>query len=191
MRIGIDVGGTFTDFVLVDDVNGRTLYAKASTTPGVLWEGVMEGLEKILNLAKVSMEQVDYIVHGTTIGTNAIIEHKGAKTGLITTKGFADVLEIGRIQRPSNGLYDFWVDNPLPLVPRNLRLEVEERVNAQGQIIRPLIEEDVVNAILALKKEGVEAIAVSTLFSFLNPVHEQRIGVLCHELFPEAYISLS
>lgn len=191
MRIGIDVGGTFTDFVLVDDSNGRTLYVKASTTPGVLWEGVMEGLEKILNLAKVSMEQVDYIVHGTTIGTNAIIEHKGAKTGLITTKGFVDVLEIGRIQRPSNGLYDFWVDNPLPLVPRSLRLEVEERVDAQGQILRPLIEEDAVKAILALKKEGVEAIAVSTLFSFLNPVHEQRIGVLCHELFPEAYISLS
>jgi len=191
MRIGIDVGGTFTDFVLVDDSNGRTFYAKASTTPGVLWEGVMEGLEKILNLAQVRMEQVDYIVHGTTIGTNAIIEHKGAKTGLITTKGFADVLEIGRIQRPSNGLYDFWVDNPLPLVPRHLRLEVEERIDAQGQIYRPLIEEDVVNAILALKNEGVEAIAVSTLFSFLNPVHEQRIGVLCQELFPEAYVSLS
>ncbi|WP_206809228.1 hydantoinase/oxoprolinase family protein [Paradesulfitobacterium ferrireducens] len=191
MRIGIDVGGTFTDLVLVDDTNGRTLYAKASTTPGALWEGVMEGLEKILSLAKVSMEQVDYIVHGTTIGTNAIIEHKGAKTGLITTKGFADVLEIGRIQRPNNGLYDFWVDNPLPLVPRYLRLEVEERIDAQGQIYRPLIEEDAVKAILALKNEGVEAIAVSTLFSFLNPVHEQRIGALCNELFPEAYVSLS
>ncbi|HBW38404.1 hydantoinase/oxoprolinase family protein [Desulfosporosinus sp. BICA1-9] len=191
MRIGIDVGGTFTDFVLVDDSTGRTLYVKASTTPGVLWEGVMEGLEKILNLAQVSMKQVDYIVHGTTIGTNAIIEHKGAKTGLITTKGFADVLEIGRIQRPSNGLYDFWVDNPLPLVPRHLRLEVEERVDAQGQILRPLTEADAIKAILALKSEGVEAIAVSTLFSFLNPLHEQRIGVLCHELFPEAYVSLS
>ncbi len=191
MRIGIDVGGTFTDLVLVDDAKGETFYAKVSTTPGALWEGVLEGLDKVLGLASAGMDQVDYVVHGTTIGTNAIIERKGAKTGLITTKGFADVLEIGRIQRPGTGLYDFWVDNPLPLVPRYLRLEVSERVDAQGEIVTPLNETEAENAILALKREGVEAIAVSTLFSFLNPVHEQRISGICRELFPEAYISLS
>lgn len=191
MRVGIDVGGTFTDLVLSDDSNGRTYYAKVSTTPGALWEGVLAGLEKVLAVASAQMNQVDYIVHGTTIGTNAIIEKKGAKTGLITTKGFADILEIGRIQRPATGLYDFWIDNPLPLVPRYLRLEVPERVNARGQVLTALNEEEVIKAIEKFKAEGVEAIAVSLLFSFLNPAHEQRVAALCQELFPEAYVSLS
>lgn len=191
MRVGIDVGGTFTDLVLSDDANGRTYYAKVSTTPDALWDGVLAGLEKVLTQAGAQMAQVKYIVHGTTIGTNAIIEKKGAKTGLITTKGFADILEIGRIQRPASGLYDFWVDNPLPLVPRYLRLEVRERVDARGEILTSLNEDEVIRAIQHLKDESVEAIAVSLLFSFLNPAHEQRIADLIQQLFPQAYVSLS
>lgn len=191
MRIGIDVGGTFTDIVLIDDERGELHYTKTLTTPRNLWEGVLHGIDKILKKAGRHIREVDYIVHGTTIGTNALIERKGARTGLITTEGFVDVLEIGRVQRPKEGLYNFMVDNPLPLVPRYLRRGVTERVDARGQVVRPLDEDTARQAILFLKERGVESISISLLFSFLNPRHERRVAELCQELFPDAYLSLS
>ena len=112
MRIGIDVGGTFTDVVLVDDATGQIHYAKTSTTPGNLADGVLADIGKALGIAGKSIEDLAYVVHGTTIGTNALIERTGAKTGLITTEGFVDVLEIGRCQRPREGMYDLSVDMP-------------------------------------------------------------------------------
>ncbi|MFQ5594046.1 MAG: hydantoinase/oxoprolinase family protein [Anaerolineae bacterium] len=191
MRLGIDVGGTFTDVVLIDDRSGQIHYTKVLTTPRNPAEGVMSGIEKILADTGSTMDQVGYIVHGSTIGTNALIERKGAKTGLITTEGFRDVLEIARIERPAAGLYDMSVDLPDPLVPRYLRCEVRERVGADGQVVTPLDEGSVRQAVQYLKDEGVESIAVCLLFSFLNPAHEQRVGEICRELYPEAYVSLS
>ncbi|MFQ5861361.1 MAG: hydantoinase/oxoprolinase family protein, partial [Dehalococcoidia bacterium] len=182
---------TFTDVVLIDDRSGQIHYTKVLTTPRNPAEGVMNGIEKILTAMTSTMAGVDYIVHGTTIGTNALIERKGAKTGLITTEGFRDVLEIARIERPDAGLYDMTVDLPDPLVPRYLRCEVRERVGADGQVVTPLDEESVRGAVSYLKDEGVESIAVCLLFSFLNPAHEQRVGEICRELYPEAYVSLS
>lgn len=191
MRIGIDVGGTFTDIVMVDDRTGNLHFAKVSTTPPKLWEGVLNGIAKVLEKAGAVIEDVDYIVHGTTIGTNALIEKKGAKTGLITTQGFVDVLEIGRIQRPEEGLYDFYAENPQPLVPRYLCKGVIERVGADGKVVKELDEETVRGAITYLKEQKVESIAISLLFSFLNPAHERRIVEMCNDIFPEAYVSVS
>lgn len=191
MRIGIDVGGTFTDLVLVDDRSGRIWMTKVPTTPKALADGVLAGIEKVLALAGRPARALRYLVHGTTIGTNALIERKGARTGLLTTEGFRDVLEIGRIQRPKEGLYDLFVDNPPPLVPRHLRREVRERVGSQGEVVTPLDEATARAAVEALKAEGVEAVAVSLLFSFLNPAHEQRVRELCRALLPETSLSLS
>ncbi len=191
MRIGIDVGGTFTDVVGIDDATGKIHYAKVPTAPKSPADGVFAGIEKILRIAGATMDAVAYIVHGTTIGTNALIERSGARTGLITTAGFRDVLEIGRVQRPAAGLYDFTVDNPPPLVPRELRVEVAERVGATGAVVTPLDEDDAVRAVAFLKDRGVEAIAVSLLFSFLYPDHEQRIAAIVRDRFPEADVCLS
>ena len=191
MRIGIDVGGTFTDVVLIDDQTGHIHYTKTLTTPNNRAVGVINGLEKILAMAAANAGQIDYIVHGTTTGTNALIERKGARTGLITTDGFRDALEIARIERPDAGLYDIFVDLPAPLVPRYLRVEVNERIGADGQVVRPLDEASVKQVINYLKEQNVEAIAVSLIFSFRNPNHERRIRDLCRELFPETSVSLS
>ncbi len=193
MRIGIDVGGTFTDMVLVDDARGKVYYTKTSTTPRDLAQGVINGIDKILSISGAKLEEIDYIVgaHGSTIGTNALIERKGAKVGLITTRGFRDVLEIGRVQRPPEGLYDFNVDNPLPLVPRYLRQGVTERVDRDGKVIVPLNESEVEEAVRFFKAEGVEAIAICFLFSFLNPSHERRAAEICKAIYPEALVSLS
>lgn len=193
MRIGIDVGGTFTDIVLIDDKRKKIHYTKVLTVPKNPAQGVLNGIEKMLHMANANMADLDYMVHGhgTTIGTNALIERKGAKTGLITTAGFRDVLEIGRIERPDEGLYDLTVDTPEPLVPRYLRVEVDERVGSKGQVVRPLDEASVVRAVNYLKDQQVETIAVCLLFSFLNPEHERRVKEICHALYPQAYVSVS
>lgn len=191
MRIGIDVGGTFTDIVLVDDRTGRFDYAKTPTTPWDPAEGVLVGLEKILEIAQATMSDVECIVHGTTIGTNALLERKGAKVGLLTTEGFTDVLEIGRLQRPKGSNYDFRIDNPPPLVPRHLRRGVIERIDRKGEVVVPLDEGSVERALDYLAGQGVEAIAVSLLFSFLNPCHEERVAELCAERLPDLPVSLS
>ena len=191
MRIGIDVGGTFTDIILIDDRTGAFHFSKVPTTPGDPAEGVMDGVEKILKIANASARDVECIVHGTTIGTNALLERKGAKVGLITTEGFIDVLEIGRLQRPKAGMYDFRTDNPPPLVPRHLRKGVVERVNRRGEIIVPLQESSVLRALDYFEQHKVEAIAVSLLFSFLNPSHEERIAELCAKRLPHTPVSLS
>ncbi len=193
MRIGIDVGGTFTDIVLIDDKGKKIHYTKVLTVPNNPAQGVLNGIDKILRLANASMADLDYMVHGhgTTIGTNALIERKGAKTGLITTAGFRDVLEIARIERPDEGLYDLTVDLPEPLVPRYLRVEVEERVGAHGEVVCPLDEASVARAVNYLREQHAETIAVCLLFSFLNPKHERRVKEICREIYPEAFVSIS
>ncbi len=191
MRVGIDVGGTFTDVVMVDENKGTFQYAKTTTTHYDLAEGILNGLDEILKTSGRSAKEIDYLIHGTTIGTNAIIEGKGARVGLITTRGFEDVLEIRRVARPKEAAFDFEVDNPPPLIPRYLRKGIVERINSKGQIFAPIDENSVREAVNFLKKEKVEAIVISLLFSFLNPSHEQRAAEICREIYPEALVSLS
>ena len=190
MRIGIDVGGTFTDVVLVDD-EGRFYYTKATTTHYDLAEGVLNGLADILQMSGKSFCETDTIVHGTTIGTNAIVEGKGARAGLITTKDFEDVLEIRRVARPKEAAYDFEVDNPPPLVPRYLRKGVTERIDNKGEEVVPLDEASVREVVDFFKREKVEAVVISLLFSFLNPSHELRVAEICREVMPGIDVSLS
>lgn len=191
MRISIDVGGTFTDVILADERQGSFHYAKTPTTHDDLAEGVLKGLEEILKVSGRSMEDLDYLIHGTTIGTNAIVEGKGARVGLITTAGFEDVLEIRRVARPQEAAFDFEVDNPPPLVPRYLRKGVVERINSRGEVFTPLDERTVRQAVGFFREQGVEAIVVSLLFSFLNPSHEKRVSEICREISPEILVSLS
>lgn len=191
MRISIDVGGTFTDVVLVDEKKGTFQYTKTPTTHYDLAEGVLKGLDEILHISARSVKEIDYLIHGTTIGTNAIIEGKGARVGLITTRGFEDVLEIRRVARPKEAAFDFEVDNPPPLVPRYLRKGIVERINSKGEVFTPLDEDSVREVVNFFKKEKVEAIVISLLFSFLNSSHEQRVAEICREMFPEALVSLS
>jgi len=155
LRISIDVGGTFTDVNMVDDRTGEIFSVKTLTTPRDLSEGVCRGIERMLSLSQIPMGQLEYIVHGATTGTNALIERKGAKTGLITTEGFRDVLEIGRIMRPEEGLYDFSVDLPPPLVPRYLRREVRERIDSRGNVLVSLDEDSARECVHLLKGEGI------------------------------------
>jgi N-methylhydantoinase A len=191
VRVGIDVGGTFTDVVLVDEKKGMFQYAKTPTTHYDLALGVINGLDEILKISGRSVKEIDYLIHGTTIGTNAIIEGKGARAGLITTKGFEDVLEIRRVARPKEAAFDFEVDNPPPLIPRYLRKGVIERIDSKGRVHTPVDENSVREAVAFLKREKVEAIVISLLFSFLNPKHEQRAAEICREIYPEALVSLS
>ena len=191
MRVSIDVGGTFTDVNMVDYQSGEICSAKTLTTPRDLSEAVCRGIEKILGLSNISMDELDCIVHGATTGTNALIERKGARTGLITTEGFRDVLEIGRIMRPEEGLYDFTVDLPPPLVPRYLRREVRERMDSRGDVLVPLDEDSARECAHFLKEEGVRSIAISLLFSYVNPAHERKVREICRQVFPDAYITMS
>jgi N-methylhydantoinase A len=191
MRISIDVGGTFTDVVLIDDATGQIHYTKVLTTHGNLAEGVIAGIDRILGMVGTSFDRVDYLVHGTTIGTNALIERRGARTGLITTEGMRDILDIGRIERPDGGLYDIFVDTPQPLVPRYLRREVRERVGADGAVVIPLDEGTARKEVRFLKEQAVESVAICFIFSFRNTAHEQRVHEICQEMFPEATVSIS
>lgn len=191
MRIGIDVGGTFTDVVFADERNGTFHCTKTPTTHNDLAEGVLKGLEEILGIAEVSIDNIDYVIHGTTIGTNAIVEGKGARVGLITTAGFEDVLEIRRVARPKEAAFDFSADNPPPLVPRYLRKGINERINSRGEIFVPLDEDSVLAVIDFFKHQQVEAIVVSLLFSFLNQIHEKRVAEICQCELPDIPVSLS
>ncbi len=190
MRIGIDVGGTFTDVIGVDE-GGRLTQAKSYTTPADPSEGVASAIAKLLKSTGKAAAEVAHLVHGTTIGTNALLERKGVKAGLLTTAGFRDVLEIGRVQRPAAGLYDFNVDSPSPLVPRALRLEAVERVGADGAVVTPLDEASVRAAAQVFRREGVQAVAVCFLFSFLRPEHERRAREILEKELPGVYMSLS
>jgi N-methylhydantoinase A len=171
IRVGVDVGGTFTDFVLVDDYRGIVFTGKRLTTSGDPSRAILEGTEVLLREAETVISAVDAIVHGTTLVANTVIERKGAKVGLITTKGFRDSIEMGREIRYD--LYDLFFEMPEPLVARSLRLEVDERIDADGTVLRPLDPEAVRKAGRALKAQGCEAVAVCLLHSYRNDVHEK------------------
>lgn len=187
--IGVDVGGTFTDFSIFDTAEKRLFHFKHSSTPEDPSRAIVNGILHILENEHINPEDVEYLAHGTTVATNALIEKKGARLGLITTKGFKDLIEIGNQKRPS--LYDLLKDKPESIIPSGLKCEVEERILHDGSIKTPLNEQDVLDAIDYFKKQGVSTIAVCTLFSFLNPVHEKRIKEIINEVYPEAYVSIS
>ncbi|MGE0716391.1 MAG: hydantoinase/oxoprolinase family protein [Alphaproteobacteria bacterium] len=188
-RIGVDVGGTFTDFVMVDGGRGLIFTGKRLTTPGDPSRAILEGTERLLAEAETPIAEVDGIVHGTTLVTNTVIERKGAKVGLITTKGFRDSLEMGSEIRYD--LYDLFLERPEPLAPRYLRVEVDERVDAEGRVLRPLAREAVRAAGEALLKEGVEAIAVCFLHGYRNDGHERLAKEVLEELAPGLPVCIS
>ncbi len=188
-RIGIDVGGTFTDFVLLDDQNGKITINKCLTTPRDPSDAVEEGIDKLGQKAPGFVERLDEVIHGTTLVINAIIERKGSITGLITTHGFRDVLELGREMRYAP--YDIFAEFPAALVPRSRRLEVDERVDSDGKILQPLDPDQVRSVIEELAGMGIESLAVCLLNSFENPVHEQMIRDIARETAPDMSLSIS
>lgn len=190
-RIGVDVGGTFTDFIYVDD-NKVEVY-KTSTTPKDPSIGMMIGINKICEITGTDPEEINEIFHGTTIATNMVLEHKGVRAGMITTKGYRDIIHIARHKRPTN--FSIVEDIPwqkYPVCQRRDRYAVEERVIApNGEVLIPLNEEEVRVAVKKMKADDVKSIAVCFLFSFLNPGHEQKVKEIIKEEYSEAYISLS
>lgn len=184
MRVATDIGGTFTDLVYVDE-DGQIKVDKSHTTPPNFEQGVMDVLQK----GGIDKNDITSFIHGTTIIINALTERKGAKTGLITTKGFRDVLEIARGNRPD--LFNIRYQKPKPFIERYLRQEVDERLNYKGDVLRPLDKNDVKRVIDYFKRENVEAIAVSYLHSYVNPEHELETLRLIKELWPEVTVSSS
>src|SRR5215813_1732802 len=190
-RVGVDSGGTFTDICLFDEQEGRVETWKVPSTPddpsrGIA-QGVEEGMRRVAPEAKNPASPIVYFGHGTTVATNALIQHRGVKTGLVTTEGFRDLLEIGRQKRPD--LYDIQVDKPPTLVPRDLRLEVPERVLHTGDVATALDEDAVRAAAQRLKAAGVKAVAVSFLYGFVRPEHEKRALAILREEVPDAFLS--
>ena len=186
-RVGVDIGGTFTDVVLAGPESVRQ--AKVLSTPHDLAAGVLDGLRLVLRQAAVAAASIHEVVHGTTVATNAILESKGARTALLTTRGFRDVLEIGRMRRPS--LSDIRWEKPRPLVPRRLRFELDERITGRGDVERDVDPAQVDALAAQLRDLGVESVAVCFLNSYINPAHEQRVTARLHELLPDVSVSAS
>src|SRR6267142_4492626 len=188
-RIGVDIGGTFTDLVWVDDATGAVQVGKLLTTPKDPSQAVEQGVVTLLSDAGGAAADVRSVIHGTTLATNALIERKGARTGLLTTAGFRDAVEIGREGRYD--MYDLFIDQPAPLVPRHLRLEVGERISAAGGVLTKLDERSARAAIAKLKDAGVEAVAICLLHAYRNPAHERALKDLCAQLLPAVPVSCS
>ncbi|MGE0221831.1 MAG: hydantoinase/oxoprolinase family protein [Acetobacteraceae bacterium] len=188
-RIGFDVGGTFTDFTLHDTGSGTLHHFKLPTTPADPSQAIADGVAALIHDRGIMPSEISFVGHGTTIATNMVIERRGVPTGLITTKGFRDVLEIGRQVRPH--LYDYTVRTPPPLVPREARLEVLERMDAGGAILEPLHEDDVHAAAEALRRQGVKAVAICFLHAYLNDTHERRAEEIVRAVMPDVYLSTS
>ena len=190
--LGTDIGGTFTDLYLVDDVANEQTIHKVSTTPEDPAEGVVTGVSELCEMTGTAPAAIDYVLHGTTIATNAVLEHEGVTTGMITTENYRDVTHIGRHQRPQN--YSVQQDIPWqnrPLVERRYRKTVPERLTATGTVETPLDEAAVREAATELRGDGVEAIAVCFLFSYLDDTHEQRAKEVVEAVCPEAYVTAS
>jgi N-methylhydantoinase A len=187
VRLAADIGGTFTDIVL--DARGTRQTRKVLTTPAAPEEGVLTGIGLALDDAGLHFSDIDVFVHGTTLATNAIIERRGAKTALVATQGFRDVLEIGTESRYDQ--YDLTLEKPVPLVPRELRFTVPERVDASGQVRLPLDEAAVGALVPRLRELGVQSVALAFLHAYANPEHEQRAAALLKAAMPELAITLA
>ncbi len=191
--IGVDVGGTFTDIVFSDTTANRTLTHKVASTPDDPSRAFMRGVQEVCKAAGVGLPQVDHIFHGTTVATNAALQHRGSTAGMITTRGFRDIVHIGRHQRPHH--YSIQQDIPWqdrPLVRRRHRKVVTERLAPpRGEIVTPLAEAEVEAAALELNREGVSSVAICFLFAYINPEHEQRARAIVERLCPGAFVTCS
>ncbi|HTV87523.1 MAG TPA: hydantoinase/oxoprolinase N-terminal domain-containing protein, partial [Stellaceae bacterium] len=185
-RLAVDIGGTFTDCVL--EAGGDRWSRKVLTTPEAPEAGVLAGIDAILGEAGVAPPSLSIVIHGTTLATNAIIERKGARTALLVTQGFRDAVEMAYENRFEQ--YDIFMDKPAPLVPRDLRLGVPERIGAKGQIIEPLDENAVASIAPKLRAAGVTSVAIGFLHSYANPTHEVRAGAVLRVAAPELSITL-
>ena len=185
VRVAVDIGGTFTDLVGLDERAGDLILAKVPTTPINFAEGVLDCLRR----TPLEMSEVMYFVHGSTVVINTILQRKGVKTALLTTKGFRDVMEIQRGNRPD--VYNFDYQKPESLVPRHLRFEVDERVDSQGRVRRELKKRDVVEVASKCKRHGVRSIAVCLINSYSNPMHEVKCAELIKSVDPEVSVTIS
>lgn len=190
--LGVDIGGTFTDLILADLDNGQTYIQKVPTTVDDPSEAMMSGIEQLCQRAGVAVDDLNYLMHGTTVATNALLTYDGARTGMITTEGYRDIIHIARHQRPLH--YSIMQEIPWqdrPLVKRRHRKVVRERVGPKGELIQELDEEQAKEAVLQLRDEGVESIAVCFLFSYVNPEHEDRVREMVEEIYPDAFVTTS
>ena len=191
-RIGVDVGGTFTDLIYVDDEKGTVLVHKTPSTPADPSIATVDGISTLCQMAGIKPSELDQVFHGTTVATNIVIEHNGANVGMITTKGYRDIIHIARHKKPMN--FSLWQNLPwqaFPIARRRNRLTVNERILADGSVQIPLDDREVRAQVRKLKKAQVDSVAVCLLFSFLNDEHEKRVAAIVREEFPEAYISVS
>jgi len=186
---GVDVGGTFTDLYAFDPESGAVHLHKTPSTPGNPAEAVLGGLRTLAARSGLKLADLARFCHGTTVGTNALIQRSGGTVALVTTAGFRDLLEIGRQTRPH--MYDFQIDNPAPLVPRHLRFAVAERITAGGRVIAPLDEDEIARVVAAVRRSGADACAICLLFAFVNPAHERRLRDALAAALPGLDISLS
>src|SRR6185312_17173399 len=186
MLLGVDVGGTFTDAALLDGDRLRT--AKVPTTPDDQSRGVIDAIQEVLDRAGARPQDVDGFTHGMTVGTNALLEERGARTALVATRGFADLLDIGRQARPS--LYHPCRGRPQPLVAQELRFEAAERIGVT-EVIEELKEEEVGRLVEELREARVESVAVCLLFAFRDPSHERRIASALRQALPDLHVSAS
>lgn len=188
-RVAIDIGGTFTDLVLLHDPSGALRWHKVLTTSRSPADGALRGLSELCAMAGITLADIGTLIHATTLVTNAIIERKGARTALLTTEGFRDVLEMGKEQRYD--IYDLFLRYPDPLVPRRWRVGVRERLTRDGEVRVPLDLDGVRPQVARLIRQGVEAIAVSFLHAYKNPAHERMVKSLLEEEFPQVAVSIS
>src|ERR1700733_6886816 len=188
-RLGVDVGGTHTDLVLLDVTDGSLAVEKVATTPANPAIGIMRGIGKFADRG-VDLSAIEFFGHGTTITTNALLEMRGAKVGLLINRGFRAIQETQGQARDGN-VFDYFFQKPVPIAPQSLTREIGGRIDYTGAELEPLDEDAVRRAAAELKAAGVGSIAVCYLFSFMNPAHEQRSGALIAEVFPRAHVSLS
>ena len=188
-RIGIDIGGTFTDVGLVEEDTGRIAIAKLPTTPHDFGQAVIDGIRQALDANRIDPSDVSFLAHAMTVVTNALLENKGARAGFVATRGMRDLLELRRSSRAD--LYDLLQDAPAVLVPRRWRFEITERIDAQGEVVTPLADDELPALIEAIRDAGLQTVAVSFLFSFLNDAHERRVGEALRTALPDVSIYLS
>jgi N-methylhydantoinase A len=188
-RIGIDIGGTFTDVAVVEEDTGHIAVAKLPTTPRDFGQAVVDGIRRALDANRIDAADVSLVSHATTVVTNALLENKGARAGFVATRGMRDILELRRSSRAD--LYDLLQDAPAVLVPRRWRFEITERIDAQGEVVTPLAEDELPGLVEAIRDAGLQTVAVSFLFSFLNDAHERRVGETLRAALPDVGVYLS
>ena len=188
-RLAVDTGGTFTDVCVIEEGSGQLAVAKVPSTPSNPALAVIAGIDKLVEKGEITAKSISFLLHGTTVATNALLEHKGAPIAMLTTLGFEDILQIGRQNRPE--LYNFWARRPTPIVPRHRCYGIPERVLYTGEILTPLDESKTEAIVREIKESGIYSVAVSLIHSYANPLNEQKIKTIISKIHPEAYVTLS